>query len=219
MHPNQAKSFPAATVPAVAKLGHRRREKRGTRSEERISARRAHASKQSCRGWTSRGVVGVPDSTRRKNEGKDQDLGRKHLKLGERRWVFARKKPRGKRAKRKSARKNHQATRAKLRREELTFDTFNVRTAAANGANGIGHLDTLLRACAAKGCDVIGLQETKRDGTSEIPASRYGVFFSGDCTIVKGRKGQHGVRLAIKEDFVKQAGEAASQSSASAHVS
>ena len=48
-------------------------------------------------------------------------------------------------------------------------------------------------------CDVIGLQETKRDGTSEISASGYRVFFSGDCTMVKGRKGQHGVGLAIKE--------------------
>ena len=54
------------------------------------------------------------------------------------------------------------------RLEELTFGTFNVRTVAVNGVNGIGHIDTLLRTCTAKGCDVIGLQETKRDGTSEI---------------------------------------------------
>ena len=43
MPPPKAKSFPAATVPAVAKLGHRRRGERGTRSEERRNARRAHA--------------------------------------------------------------------------------------------------------------------------------------------------------------------------------
>ena len=49
MPPNKAKSFPAATVPAVEKLGHRRRGKRGTRNEERRNARRAHASKQKCR--------------------------------------------------------------------------------------------------------------------------------------------------------------------------
>ena len=52
-----------------------------------------------------------------------------------------------------------------------------------------------------------GLQETKRDGTSEISSSGYRVFFSGDCTMVKGRKGQHGVGLAIKEEIVKKAGE------------
>ena len=150
-------------------------------------------------------MVGVPYPTRRKNEGKN--LGRKHLELSKKRRVFAREKRRGKRAKRKSARKKHKAARARSRLEELTFGTFNVRTAAVNGVNGIGHIDTLLRTCAARGCDVIGLQETKRDGTSEISASGYRVFFSGNCTMVKGRKGQHGVGLAIKEEIVKKAGE------------
>ena len=32
-------------------------------------------------------------------------------------------------------------------------------------------------------------------------------FFSGDCSGVKGRKGQHGVGLAIKEEIVEKAGE------------
>ena len=79
MHPNKAKSLPAATVPAVAKLGHRRRGKRGTRSEERRNAQRAHASKQKCRQWRSRGVVGVPHPARRKNEGKN--LATRHLDM------------------------------------------------------------------------------------------------------------------------------------------
>ena len=165
MHLNKAKSFPAATVPAVAKWGHRRRGKRRTRSEERMNARMAHAGKKSCRRWRSRGVVGVPDPTCQNNEGKN--LGRR---------VFARQKRRGKRAERKSARKNHKAARARLRLEELTFGTFNVRTAAVNDVNGIGHIDTLLKTCAAKGCYVIGLQEPERDGTFEIPASGYASF-------------------------------------------
>ena len=87
------------------------------------------------------------------------------------------------------------------------FGIFNVRTAAVNGVNGISHIDTLLRTCAVKGCDVIGLQETKRDGTYEISASGCRVFFSGDCSMVKGRKGQHGVGLQIKEKIAKKAGE------------
>ena len=62
---------------------------------------------------------------------------------------------------RKAARMNHKAARAKRRTQELTLGTFNVRTAAFKGVNGIGHIDVLLRICAAKGCDVIGLQETK----------------------------------------------------------
>ena len=67
MHPNNAKSFPAATVLAAAKLGHRRG-KRGIRSEENRNACRSHASKQKSRLWRSRGVVGVLHSTRRKDQ-------------------------------------------------------------------------------------------------------------------------------------------------------
>ena len=162
-------------------------------------------SKRKCRRWRSRGVVGLPHPTRRKKEGKN--LSRKHLELIERRRAFARKKRRGERAERKSVRKKHKATRARSRLEELTFGTFNVRTAAVNGVNGIGHIDALLRTCAVKGCDVIGLQETKRDRTSEISAFGYRVFFCGDCSMVKGRKGQHEAGLAIKEKIVKKAGE------------
>ena len=128
-------------------------------------------------------MVGLPHPTRRKKE--DMNLGRKHLEeLSERRRAFARKKRRGKRAERKSVRKKRKATRARSRLEELTFGTFNVRTAAVNDVNGIGHIDTLLRTCAAKGCDVIGLQETKRNGTSEISAPGYRIFFNGDCSMV-----------------------------------
>ena len=108
---------------------------------------------------------------------------------------------------RKSTRKKHKAARARSQLEELTFGTFNVRTATVNGVDGIGHIDTLLRPCNAKGCDVMGLKETKRDGTSEIVASGYRVFFSGDCSGVKGRKWQHGIGLAIKEEIIKNTGE------------
>ena len=51
------------------------------------------------------------------------------------------KKQRGKRAGRKAARAKHKAARARSRLDELTFGTFNVRTAALNGVvNGIGKL-------------------------------------------------------------------------------
>ena len=73
-NPNNAKSFPAATVPAAAKLGHRRG-KRGISNKESRNARRSHASKQKSRLGRSRGVVGVLHPTRRKNQG--GNLGRK----------------------------------------------------------------------------------------------------------------------------------------------
>ena len=47
----------------------------------------------------------------------------------------------------------------------------------------------------------------KRDGTSETVASGYLVFFSGDCSGLEGRKGQHRVGLEIKKEMVKKAGE------------
>ena len=103
---------------------------------------------------------------------------------------------------RKAARMKHKAAMAKRRMQELTIGTFNVRTAAFKCINGIGHIDVLLRICAAKGCDFIGLQETKRDGISEIVAAGYRVYFSGDCSGLIGRKGQHGVGLKVKEEIV-----------------
>ena len=122
----------------------------------------------------------MPHPTRRKDKGKD--LGRKLLdmELSERRRAFTRQKRWGEQA--EVARIKQKSARAKSWLEELTFGTFNVRTAAVNGANGIGHIDKLLRPCAANGCDIIGLQETKWDGTFEIGASGYRVVFSGDCS-------------------------------------
>ena len=72
---------------------------------------------------------------------------------------------------RKATRMKQKVARARSQLDELTFGTFNFRTAAVNGVNGIDHIETLLRSYAAKGSDVIGLQETKRDGTSKIVAS------------------------------------------------
>ena len=120
---------------------------------------------------------------------------------------------------RKSARKKHKAARARSRLEELPFSTFNVHTAAVNGVNGIDHIGTLLTTSAAKGCYVVGLQETKRDQISEVVASGYCVFFSGDCSGVKARKEKHGVELVIKKEIVKRLVRTASQLSASAQVS
>ena len=54
----------------------------------------------------------------------------------------------------------HQAAEARRRPKELTFGNFIVRTAAIKSVNGIGHINRLLRICAGKGYDVIGLQET-----------------------------------------------------------
>ena len=72
-------------------------------------------------------MLRVLHRTRRKNEGKN--MGR-YLELSEIRETFSRKKRRGKRAVRKAACMKHKAARARSRLDELTFGTFNVRTAA-----------------------------------------------------------------------------------------
>ena len=95
----------------------------------------------------------------------------------------------------------YNAVSARSQLDELTFVTFNVRMAAFNGVKCIDHIDRQsLSPCDASGYDAaIGLQETKRDKTSDIVPSRCRVYFSGDCSGVKGRKGRHEVGLAITE--------------------
>ena len=94
---------------------------------------------------------------------------------------------------RKAAHMKHQTARAKKRMQELTFGTFNVRTAAFKRVNGIEHVDVLLRICAAKACDVIGLQETKETEFRKLwqldTASTSVVIAAGS----KGEKGNMGL--------------------------
>ena len=94
---------------------------------------------------------------------------------------------------RKAAHIKHKTARARYRLDKLTFGTFNVLITAVNSVT-------------AKGCVVIGLQETKQDGTHKIVVPGYCVYFSGDCSRAKERKGQHKIGLAIKEDIVKSTG-------------
>ena len=56
----------------------------------------------------------------------------------------------------KVAHMKYKVARARSRLDELPFGTFNVHTAAVRGVNGIGHIDTLLRPCAAKRGSTIG---------------------------------------------------------------
>ena len=46
----------------------------------------------------------------------------------------------GKRAERKAVRMKHKAAGVRSWLDKLTFDTFNVCTAAVNGVNDIGHI-------------------------------------------------------------------------------
>ena len=90
---------------------------------------------------------------------------------------------------RKAACMKHQAARARSRLEEVAFDTFNVRIAATKDVNGIGHIDSLLRPCAANGCESSDCRrpcETKLLKLSQPDAA------STSAAIAAGSKGRQG---------------------------
>ena len=88
---------------------------------------------------------------------------------------------------------------------ELTVGTFNVRTLAYKEATPSATTppsSTILQLCSDAGCDVIGLQETRRDGQDAITHGGYVVVWSGARAGTKDKKGVHGVGLAIKQSIV-----------------
>ena len=78
------------------------------------------------------------------------------------------------------------------------------RALSLTGRRGAGHAEVLLQKCKVLGCDVIGLQETRRPGRTEFAAAGYRVFCSG-VDGSTGRAGQHGVGLAVKESIIREA--------------
>ena len=68
----------------------------------------------------------------------------RHLELSKRWRTFSPKKRGGKLTIKKAAHMKHKAARARSRLGELASGTFNVRTAAVNGVNGVGYIDRLL---------------------------------------------------------------------------
>ena len=94
--------------------------------------------------------------------------------------------------------------RARSRTGELNVVTGNVRSLSLTGRRGAGHAEGLLQKCKVLGCDVIGLQETRRPGRTEFAAAGYRVFCSG-VDGRTGRAGQHGMGLAVKESIIRGA--------------
>ena len=79
--------------------------------------------------------------------------------------------------------------------------TYNVRTLAFKDTNGIGHADVILKTCEDAGCNIIGLQEVRRNGQSAFTAAGYVVFCTGSDGGKYEKKGNHGVGLAFRESF------------------
>lgn len=86
---------------------------------------------------------------------------------------------------------------------EIKVATYNVCTLSLTGKNRAGHAEVVLQKCRAGECEVIGLQKT-RVGRTEFIAARYRVVYCGSEG-GKGRAGQHGVGLAVKESYINKA--------------
>ena len=103
---------------------------------------------------------------------------------------------------RRAAQKIRVGARARSRAGELVVGTYNVRTLAFKGTNGIGHAGLILKTPEDAGCDIIGLQEVGRSGQSAFTAAGYVVFCSGEDGGTHEKKGNHGVGLAVRESIV-----------------
>ena len=105
---------------------------------------------------------------------------------------------------RRNAKTSQNVARARSRTGELNVATWNVRSLSLTGRRRAGHAEVLLQKCKLLGCDVIGLQETRRPGRTEFATAGYRVFCSG-VDGSTGRAGQHGVGLAVKKSIIREA--------------
>ena len=126
-------------------------------------------------------------------------------KISNRKKRLARKgRRRARPERRRNAKTSQNVARARSRTGELNVATWNVRSLSLTGCRGAGHAEGLLQKCKVLGCDVIGLQETRRPGRTEFAAAGYRVFCSG-VDGNSGRAGQHGMELAVKESIIRKA--------------
>ena len=112
------------------------------------------------------------------------------------------KKRRRRRRIRTAAHKIRTDAKARSRAGELVVGTYNVRTLSFKGTNGIGHAEVIMKTCQNAGCDVIGLQEVRRNGQSAFTAAGYIVFFSGADGGKYEKMVNHGLVLAVRESIV-----------------
>ena len=114
----------------------------------------------------------------------------------------ARKKRRRGRTRRRAARRQASNDRDRARRSELVIATHNVRTMAVDGKHGVGRAAEFLDVYQEMGCDIIGLQETRRSGQSALLQAGHVVYCSGESGgDGEGKKTQGGVGLAVRKSI------------------
>ena len=123
-----------------------------------------------------------------------------YKKLSKKKIVL--KKRRRGRTRRRAARRQASNDRDRARRRELVIATHNVRTMAVDGKHGVGRAAEVLDVYQEMGCDIIGLQKTRRSGQSALLQAGYVVYCSGESGgDGEGKKGQGGVGLAVRKSI------------------
>ena len=155
--------------------------------------------------WTGRRGVGRLNPRREnKIQGKNGDREGGKLKKSQRRggkvWeILARKRRRRGRAERRRLRQSKRRNRARARGRAIAVATHNVRTMTVDGTHGVRRALDVLNVYDRLGCDIIGLQETRRSGHSAFSQAGYLVYCSGECGGENsGKKGQGGVGPAVR---------------------
>ena len=157
-------------------------------------------------GGATRGGTAEPTS-RGQNKRQDGDREKKiREEVTNRRKFLARKRRRRGRSERRLLRQRERKNRARARRQEITAATHNVRTMAVDGKHGVGRALDVLSVYDQLGCDVIGLQETRRSRHSAFSQAGHLVYCSGECGDENGgKKGQGGVGLAVRTSITRAA--------------
>ena len=123
-------------------------------------------------------------------------------KVVKRKKLLARKKRRRGRTRRRAARRQASNDRDRARRRGLVIVTHNVRKMAVDGKHGVGRAAEVLDVYQEMGCDIIGLQETRRNGQSALLQAGHVVYSSGESGGKReGKKGQSGVGLAVRKNI------------------
>ena len=109
-------------------------------------------------------------------------------KVTSRREFLARKRRRRGRAERRLLRQNGRRNRARARGREIAVATQNVRIKVVDEAHGVGRALDISSVYDRLGCNVIGLQETRRSGHSAFTQAKYLLYCSGECGDENGGK-------------------------------
>ena len=192
-------------VPTVMapKLMYRRGKREGR--EKPVSK---HQIRSGDRRWEGRHGVGRLNP-RRETKSKGKNGGREREMKEEvtnRRIFLARNRRRRGRAERRLLRQRERRNQARARERDIMVATHNVRTMAVDETHEVGRALDVLSVYDRLGCDVIGLQETRRSGHSAFSQAGCLVYCSGECGDENGgKKGQGGVGLAVRTSITRAA--------------